>query len=76
MTNLDIIKKTKRSNIIDLQLSSNDIYEFNIESSNTEERIDTLNYVNDNHFLLSLLQIRFVNNLTKIRSRVRYYTVF
>ena len=51
--NLDIIKETKHFNTIDLQLSSNDIYKFSTERFSTKERIDTLNYVSDNHFLLS-----------------------
>jgi hypothetical protein len=64
---LDILKETERPNTIDLQSSSDDIYEFSAERSSTGGSIDALNFVSDNHPLLPPPQARSANSLTTIR---------
>ena len=74
--NPNTMEEAGYSNTINPQSSSDDIYEFSVEQSSTGGRINTLNYISDNHPLLPPLWARSTNSLIIIRSRVQHHTTF
>ena len=45
-------------------MNKDNTYKFNVKRSNIKEKINVLNYVSNNHFLLFLKYVKFIDNLT------------